>query len=289
MTAASESPGPPNDLLVISQEGPVRCIEMNAPAKRNPFGFRMAEQLSDAVQAADEDPGVRVIILGGLGAVFSGGHDLSAEGLQEYADTCATPEATWERGEEFFFHMAGLRIWGTDTPTIARVQGAAVLGAFALANVCDLIVASDDAIFWTPSARMYGPAAEVVMEPWVMGSRRAKEFLFTGDPMNATEAYRVGMVNQVVPRAQLTEAAMQLAQNIAKNPALGLKFVKRAVNNALENQGFRKALEYAFLLHTFSKATQAYQQEMWQPLMEKVRGEGLNAYLKSRDRGFAPR
>ena len=119
-----------------------------------------------------------------------------------------------------------------------------------------------------------------------MGGRRAKEFLFTGDPMGAAEAYRIGMVNKVVPRAELEGATMTLAQHIAKNPALGLKLVKRAVNNTLENQGFRKALEYAFLLHIFSKATHGYQQEMWQPLMATVRGDGLAAYLKSRDRAF---
>ena len=274
------------ELLLITQNGPVRTLEMNVPEKCNPFGFAMAKELSRAVKCAEEDAETKVIIVAGVGKTFSGGHDLSSEGLQEYVDTCATPEATWERGEEHFFHKAGLEIWATDKPTIARVQGGAVLGAFALANVCDLIVAADDAFFWTPSARMYGPAAEMFMEPWVMGARRAKEFLFTGEPMSAAEAYRVGMVNRVVPRSELESATMELAQRIGKNPGLGLKFVKRAVNNTLENQGFRQALEYAFLLHTFSKSTQSYQQEMWQPLIRKVRDEGLASYLSSRDRPF---
>jgi enoyl-CoA hydratase len=289
-------PASPNDptaeryeRLLISQDGPVRIIEMNVPAKCNPFGFGMAEELSHAVKSADQDPAAKVIIIGGIGETFSGGHDLSSEGLQEYIDTCATAEATWERGERYFFHKAGLEIWATDTPTIARVQGAAVLGAFALANVCDLIVAADDAIFWTPSARMYGPAAEMFMEPWVMGARRAKEYLFTGDPMSAAEAYRVGMVNRIVPRAELDKSTMELAQRIAKNPSLGLKLVKRAVNNTLENQGFRQALEYAFLLHTFAKSTQGYQREMWQPMIENVKTEGLSSYLESRDRPFEPK
>ena len=272
--------------LIISQEGAVRTIEMNVPAQRNPIGFPMAEALHDAVRAADADADVKVIIIGGIGEVFSGGHDLSPAGLKDYADTCSTPETMWERCEKSFYYKAGLDIWNTDTPTIARVQGAAVLGGFVVANVCDLIVAADDAIFWTPGPRMYGFSAEVFMEPWVMGARRAKEYLFTGDPMSAQEAYRVGMVNRVVPKGELNQATMELAQHIAKNPALGLKLSKRAVNRTMDHQGLGKALEYSFLLHAFSKATDGFQTNMWQPLMEKVNKEGLVAYLESRDRQF---
>jgi enoyl-CoA hydratase len=260
---------------------------MNVAEKRNPVGFGMAEELHSAVMAADADPNVHVIIIGGIGNVFSGGHDLSAEGLQDYIDLCGTPEAMWSGCEDAFFRKAGLDIWNTDTPTIARVQGAAVLGGFSLANVCDLIVASEDAIFWSPSARMYGFAAEIFMEPWVMGGgRRAKEHLFTGDQMSAAEAYRVGMVNRVVPREKLNEATMVLAQTIAKNPKLGLKMCKRAVNDTMNAQGLRQALDHAFLLHTFSKATAAYQEEMWKPMVDKIKGEGLGSYLKDRDDEF---
>ncbi len=272
--------------LIVSQDGPVRTIEMNVPEKRNPLGFAMAQELHQAILAADADVDVKVIILGGTGKSFSGGHDLSPEGLKEYMDACTTPEALWKQEEKFFFHKLGLDIWNTDTPTIARVQGAAVLGAFPLANVCDIIVAADDAMFWTPAVRMYGGSAEVFMEPWVMGTRRSKEFLFTGDPMNAAEAYRVGMVNRVVPREELETATMTLAQHIGKNPALGLKLAKRAVNKTMDHQGFRQALEYAFLLHVFGHATAGFQENVWKPLIDKVNEDGLVSYLASRDSSF---
>lgn len=272
--------------LLVTQEGAVRTIELNVPEKRNPLGFPMVEELNHAVKAADADEGVKVIIIGGMGKVFSGGHDLSPEGLREYIAACSTPEALWSQEEKYFFYKQGLEIWHTDTPTIARVQGAAVLGGFVLANVCDLIVAADDAIFWTPAARMYNFCAEVFMEPWVMGARRAKEYLFTGDPMNAAEAYRVGMVNRVVPAEQLAKATMGLAQHIAKNPALGLKLAKRAVNKTMDYQGLRDALEYSFLLHVFGHATDAFQKNLWLPLIEKVNKDGFVAYLKERDSEF---
>ena len=272
--------------VIVSQTGQVRTIEMNVPQSRNPLGFPMVEELNHAVKLADADPDVKVIIIGGIGKVFSGGHDLSAEGLREYVAACATPEALWAQEEKFFFYKQGLEIWNTDTPTIARVQGAAVLGGFVLANVCDLIVAAEDAYFWTPAARMYNFCAEVFMEPWAMGARRAKEYLFTGDPMYAPEAYRVGMVNRVVPLDQLEKATMDLAQHIAKNPALGLKFVKRAVNKTMEFQGLGQALEYNFLLHVFGHATDGFQRNLWKPMIEKVNKDGFAAYVRERDQAF---
>jgi enoyl-CoA hydratase len=238
------------------------------------------------MKAADADPETRVIILGAIGPTFSGGHDLSPQGLKEYVAECDTPENLWAAEEKYFFHQQGLDIWNLDKPTIARVQGAAVLGGFVLANVCDLIVAGEDAIFWTPAVRMYNFCAEVFLEPWVMGARRAKEYLFTGEQMGAQEAYRVGMVNRVVPNEELNAATMTLAQQIGKNPPLGLKMAKRAVNRTMDYQGLRNALEYNFLLHVFGHATAEFQEKLWKPLIEKVNDDGFVSYLQSRDTPF---
>ena len=272
--------------ILVSHDGPVCTIEMNVPEKRNPLGFPMVGELSHAFKVAEADPDIRVIILGATGSTFSGGHDLSPQGLKEYVAECGTPEDLWSTEEKYFFHKQGLEIWNLDKPVIARVQGAAVLGGFVLANVCDLIVAADDAIFWTPAVRMYNFCAEVFMEPWVMGNRRAKEYLFTGDQMDAQEAYRVGMVNRVVPRAELEDATMKLAQHIGKNPALGLKMAKRAVNRTMDLQGLKNALEYNFLFHVFGHATTEFQEKLWKPLIEKVNDKGFVSYLKDRDAEF---
>jgi enoyl-CoA hydratase len=274
------------ELVIISQDGAVRTIEMNVPEKRNPLGFPMVEELNRAVKEADADPGVKVIIIGGVGKIFSGGHDLSAEGLKLYVAECDTPENLWSTEEKMFFLKQGMDIWNTDTPTIARVQGAAVLGAFDLVNCCDLIVAADDAYFWNPGVRMINFGAEIFMTPWVMGSRRAKEFLFTGEKMSAAEGHRVGMVNRVVPAEELEEATMALAQQIAKEPALGLKLAKRAVNKTMDYQGLRAALDYTFLLHVFGHATRQHQEEVWKPLIDRVNKDGFAAYVADRDAPF---
>lgn len=270
----------------ITQDGFVRLIEMNHPEKRNPIGWPMCEELHQAVTEADRNPNVRVIVIGGVGEVFSAGHDLSAEGLREYVEACSSPEDLWAQEEKYFFHKTGLDIWNTDTPTIARVQGWAVLGALCLVNVCDLVVASEGAKFWNPGARMYNFGAEVLMEPWIMGGRRAKEFIFTGDPMDATEALRVGMVNRVVPEAELEGATLDLAAHIAKNPPLGLKLAKRVINQTMDIQGLRQALEYAFLLHVFGHGTEAFQREMWNPLIDQVNKSGLVSFVQRRDAAF---
>ncbi len=106
-------------------------------------------------------------------------------------------------------------------PTIASVQGACIAGGLMLAWVCDLIVASDDAFFSDPVVRMGIPGVEYFAHPWVLGTRFAKEILYTGDRFSAQRAYEVGMVNRVVPREELESETLALAARIAEMPRFG--------------------------------------------------------------------
>lgn len=140
---------------------------------------------------------------------------------------------------------------------IASVQGACVAGGLMLAWVCDLIIASEDAFFADPVVRMGIPGVEYFAHPWVMPPRIAKEFLFTGDRMSARRAYEVGMVNRVVPRAELGARTMELANRIAGMPRLGLALTKRAVNQAEDLQGMHAGMDAVFGLHHLAHAHNA--------------------------------
>jgi enoyl-CoA hydratase len=264
----------------------VCTITLNRPEVRNALSFELIRELNQAVKAADDDPDVRCIVLAGAGNTFCSGHDLSAQGLTDYVSMAPNLECLWELEEDYYLQQHGLDIWYTDTPTIARVQGSAILGGFVLANVCDIVIAADNAIFWVPALRMHNMGAEVLMEPWVMGHRKAKEFLFTGGQIDANEAYRVGMVNRVVPLDNLEEATMEMATTIAMQPPTALKLAKRAINKTLDMQGFRNAVEHAFLLHVIGHGTQTFQEELWKPMLDKVASDGFREYLKTRDGKF---
>lgn len=232
--------------------GPVARIVQNRPRFRNAQDTAMLDALSAAMRKATDDPAVRVIVIAGEGDHFSAGHDLK-EAIAER--TSYTPEQRWEYEEQRYFGYA-LEIWNCPKPTIAQVQGACVAGAFMTANMCDLVVASEDAFFADPVCRTLAAASvEVLVHPWVMGLRSAKEFLLTGDRMSASDAHRLGMVNRVVSRGELEDATLQLANRIAETPPFAAKLIKRSLNRTFDIQGFKAALDAHFDTHQLSHVT----------------------------------
>ena len=139
-------------------------------------------------------------------------------------------------------------------PTIAMVQGACIAGGLMLAWVCDLIIASDDAYFADPVVRMGIPGVEYFAHVHELNARIAKEFLFLGERMPAARALQLGMLNRVVPRAELERETLDIAGRIAQMPRLGLQLSKQAVNNAEDLMGKRSSMDMAFGLHHFAHA-----------------------------------
>jgi enoyl-CoA hydratase len=216
----------------------------NRPAKRNAQNEAMFDALSVALTQAEADPAVKVVVIAGRGDHFSAGHDVD-EALQRQH----TVEERWQYEDKYYFQLS-LRVWDFPKPTIAQVQGGCIAGAFVLANMCDLIVASEDAFFADPVCHRFAAVAtEVLIHPWVMGLRAAKAFLFTGEKMSAGEAHRIGMVNQVVARADLERATLALAQRIAMAPPFALRLTKRSLNRSADCQGLRNALQAHFDTH----------------------------------------
>ena len=239
----------------FSVEGAIARLSHNRPEARNAESQQLLSELDDALARAVDDSAVRVIVFDGKGDHFSAGHDLK-EGGEKRANF--TVEERWAY-EELYYLDCALRIWDCPKPTIAQVQGACIAGGFMVANMCDLIVASDDAFFSDPVCQTLGACAvEVLVHPWVMSTRKAKELLFTGRRMPAQEAYDIGMVNKVVPRAELESATQALANQIANAEPFALKLVKRSLNRSLDMQGMRNALHAHFDTHQLSHVTEAF-------------------------------
>ncbi|MDQ0840823.1 enoyl-CoA hydratase [Streptomyces sp. V1I6] len=262
MSAARTAPAEP---VRYERHGAVAVVTMDRPDYRNAQNSAMTYALDRALYRAADDNEVKVVVLAGAGKHFSAGHDIGTPerdahlpfdrkaGLWWDHSDKQGAESRYARESEVYLGMC--RRWRElPKPLIASVQGACVAGGLMLAWVCDLIVASEDAFFADPVVRMGIPGVEYFAHPWVMPPRIAKEFLYTGDRMSAQRAYEVGMVNRVVPRAELADRTMELATRIADMPRLGLALTKRAVNQAEDLQGLHAGLDSAFGLHHLAHA-----------------------------------
>ena len=242
------------DIVYEAKDGIARILH-NRPATRNAENVTLLDEMDAALAAANADDGVRVIVIGGAGDHFSSGHDvIEAQKLRPNL----TVEERWFHERKFYYDYA-LRIWDCPKPTIAAVQGACIAGGFMVANMCDLIVAADNAFFSDPVCYTMGAAAvELLVHPWVVGNRQAKELLFTGRRIGAAEAQQWGMVNKVVPLGDFDAEVETLARHIAAAPPFALAMVKRSINRKMDMQGFRASLEAHFDLHQLSHVSETF-------------------------------
>lgn len=239
-------------------------ITLNRPEARNAQSVQLLYELNDAFNLAAHDVDVKVIVLASTGKDFSAGHDLREdnplETLNNYRTTStwagySEPGVEGHVGFEQEVYLGFSERWrNIPKPTIAQVQGRCIAGGLMLVWPCDLIIASDDAEFTDVTVNMGISGAEYFAHPWEMGTRKAKEHLFAAEPMSADEAYRVGMVNKVVPREQLESTTLAMAVKIAKKPMFGLKMTKEAINAAEDARGRRQGMLTAFYLHQLSHA-----------------------------------
>jgi len=238
--------------IIYEVEGRVATITMNRPEVANAQDTRLIDELDAAFDRAEADDDVRVVMLAGAGKHFSSGHDLKAlvgdTEPDEWRQMRETPEGKFLHEKTMYFDRC-VRIRDFPKPTIAVVQGKCIAAGVMLACMCDLIVAADDASFQNPVLRMTGAAVELLVEPWEMPPRKAKEFLLAAETFTAAEAERWGMVNRVVPAAELTSAARDLADRIALVPPTTAQVVKRSINKTVDLQGQRDAWDYHFMSH----------------------------------------
>ncbi len=255
--------------LLTEQIGPVRRITLNRAEMRNAQSQQMLDELDAAFEAARLDSATRVVVLAANGPHFSAGHDLK-QAQAERAEF--TVEERWAYEEQRYFGYC-MRIWDFPKPTIAQVQGGCIAAGLMLANMCDLIVASEDAFFSDPVTHTMGAASlEVLIHPWVLGLRQAKEMLFTGERISAQQAREFGMVNRVVANDRLGEDTLALAQRIAKAPPFAMQLLKKSLNRSMDVQGMRQALSAHFDVHQLSHVTEEYRRTKEAGLATAIQG-----------------
>ncbi|MCU0312168.1 MAG: enoyl-CoA hydratase [Acidimicrobiales bacterium] len=240
-------------------QGHVATVTMNRPEVANAQDTALIDALDACFDAADADDEVRVVILAGAGKHFSSGHDLKAlvgdTEPDEWRLLRATPEGKF-RHEQVMYYDRCRRIYSFRKPTIAAVQGSCVAAGLMLACMCDLIVAADDATFQNPVLRMTGAGVELLVEPWELGVRKAKEFLWTGEKLDAQEAWRLGMVNRVVPRDELMERTVELAERVALVPPATAQVTKDSLNHVSTLMGKDDSWKYHFMAHHWMHNTE---------------------------------
>jgi enoyl-CoA hydratase len=238
----------------------VARITLNRPGKRNAQNWQMIYDLNAAFDHCVAQDDIRVIILAAAGPHFSAGHDIS--GVVDKKLTAFPTVGTWSgfeqpgwegsfsREMEIYFEMTE-RWRNLSKPTIAQVQGKCMTGGLMLAWCCDLIVASDDAQFVCTSSSMGGMGVEFSAYAWEIGVRRAKQWLMQGE-LPVMKAQEYGMVNEVFPRASLSDETLALAAAIAQRTSWALKMIKLTSNQAQDLQGRRAAMQYSFMAHQLS-------------------------------------
>jgi enoyl-CoA hydratase len=230
------SDAPVEPVVLVEDLGPVRRLTMNRPSALNALNHELSVALADAIAEAGEDPGVSVVILRGAGRAFCAGYDLTEDANEGVLDARAWQAALGSSTEKM------LAILDCPKPVIASVQSYCLAGGTDLMLACDLAVVADDAYFGYIDIR-FGSGVVSMFLPWVVGVRKAKELLFTGeDRVSAQEALRIGLVNRVVPRDELDEATLALASEIARNEPFVIQTTKRAANRAWDVAGFRAAM-----------------------------------------------
>ena len=264
-------------VLLEEDIGPVRRLTMNRPDALNALNGELIEAMSTAVGAASEDDDVRVVILRGAGRSFCAGYDLNEDAEGGEHDARSWHEELSRSTE----HM--LEFTECSKPTIAQVHSYCLAGGTDLMLACDLAVVADDAKFGYVDIR-FGSGVVSMFLPWVIGVRRAKELLFTGeDRVSAEEAMRIGMVNRVVPAAELDEATLALANEIAKNEPFVIATTKRAVNRVWDVAGFRAAMAANTELDVLIETANLPARDDFRRITQE---EGLKAAIAWRDERF---
>lgn len=267
-----------HNLLFTKKDG-IGYITLNRPEKLNALSAELMAEFRHLLDAIEEDPEVRVVILTGAGRAFSAGFDIGArEGEPEIYERSADAWRTHLKQHIETF----LKIWRSSKPYIAAINGYALAGACELAQLCDIKIASEQAVLGEPEIR-FGTGPPVLITPFSVGLAKAKELLLTGEMISAQEAERLGMINKVVPHERLMAESEKVARKLMKIAQVGLTFNKAAINRAYEHMGFLNSIYYNLEMVVHFDTTRTVEQETFNRIRKE---KGLRAALDWRDALF---
>jgi len=254
-------------------------LTLNRPEKLNALSPKLLSELDRVMEDYERDNDASVMIIRGAGRAFSAGYDL--QGTQQPGSGFTVTNdrlglhKTIERWQ---------RLWTINKPTIAQVHGYCLAGGTEFVGHCDIVFASEDALFGHPAGRALGILPTLSMWPVLMGPRKTKEYFFTGDMMPASEALEWHLINRVFPREKLEEETLAYARRVAMVPACRLMLHKAAGNRYLDVIGIRAAEQSSADIDCIAHQTDAVKN--W---MKMSREKGLKGALAERDRPFAKR
>jgi enoyl-CoA hydratase/carnithine racemase len=244
----------------------VALLRLNRPQARNALSPELMEELAGELERLDPDPDVRCVVIAGSAEVFAAGADIKAMAERSFAEALRHPAAS------FWRRLAALK-----TPLVAAVSGYALGGGCELALACDMIVASDTAVFGQPEITLGiipgGGGTQRLAR--VAGKQRAMEYVLTGRRFDAATAFELGLVNKIVADGRWLEEAMELAATVAERPPIAARLAKQAVLTA-EETALSPGLEAERRLYELAMATED-------------RVEGMRAFLEKREPKFGGR
>jgi len=278
--------------LQYSVDGRIATITLDRPERMNAINLAMPGEIAAAVDRANRDDAVHVIVLTGAGEGFCGGYDLKefaeAAGEQPGSQLGAAGQGDarpWDPMADFYgmyeFTQQSMSLWRSYKPTIARVHGPAVAGGSDIALCCDLVVMAEEAVIGYPPARVWG-CPTTAMWVYRLGAERAKRMLLTGDLVDGREAARLGLVLEAVPRARLDARVAELAERIAAVPKNQLMMQKLMVNQAYDAMGLANTQRFATL---FDGITRHSPEGVW--FKRRAEEVGFKQAVRERDGGAA--
>jgi enoyl-CoA hydratase len=268
------------ETILCERRDAVALLTLNRKTRLNAMNATMLREFHRAMDELEADDGVRAVVLTGAGTSFCSGFD-----LQEQAARPPSGVAEW-RGVLRRDFDAIMRFWHSPKPTIAAVRGACLAGGCELELACDITIAAEDAVFGEPELR-FGAGIVVMLLPWLVGPKRAKQIILTGDDkLSARRAEAIGLVNEVVPVGQELERALSIAGDLAVIDPAALRETKRALNRTYEIMGLGEALEAALDIDLAIEGEGTADKRQF---LEIVRRDGLRAALAWRDARFSPR
>jgi enoyl-CoA hydratase len=249
-------------------DGRIVRIMLNRPEARNAQNRGMLVDLNDAMLRAEADDEVRVVILGGLGPMFSAGHDMGSKASIEEMTPGPTQHPTRQVNgatrqgtealmlQEWHYFFDNTRRWrNLRKITIGQAHGDVYAAGLMLLWACDLIVCDENTRFAdVVGARLGMCGVEYFAHPWELGPRKAKELLLTGDALEAEEAHQLGMISKIFAPDELEERTIEFARRIAGLPTMTSLLIKESVNQSVDNMGFYNALNACFTLHELNHA-----------------------------------
>jgi len=274
--------------ILYEADGPVATITLNRPEVLNAISPELEAELHRALDQADADRSVRAIILTGAGRAFSAGYDMTPKAGPDVPTLDPTGLEPAEYIRRFWLndlrHQQNLlHIWYLSKPVIAAVHGWVLGGGLWYALACDITIAAENAVFGQPEVRHGANTTFLVAA--LAGWKAAHRYALTGDHFDAWEAYRLGLVHEVVPPDRLMPRARTVAERIARVPEASVRFNRAITFFGLLASGLGSGLlmnaALSTLVHASHDASRA-------ALLEALQGGGLRAFLEARDGPFRP-